>query len=56
MCRQVTCRKCNRPTWKGCGAHVEQVLRDVPASERCHCGAEKTPPAAPVKKKSWFSR
>ncbi len=21
----------------GCGAHVEQVLGDVPATERCHC-------------------
>ena len=26
MCRQVTCKKCNKPSWAGCGAHVEQVL------------------------------
>lgn len=37
MCRRVTCRTCGRPTWAGCGRHVEQVLADVPASERCAC-------------------
>jgi len=30
MCRRVECRKCGRPTFAGCGAHVEQVLGDVP--------------------------
>jgi len=35
MCRVVTCKKCNKPTWAGCGAHVEQVLGHVPKSERC---------------------
>jgi hypothetical protein len=56
MCRQVTCRKCGRPSWKGCGAHVEQVLRKVPPAERCHCNSEKTPQPATPKRKSWFSR
>jgi len=37
MCRRVECSKCGRPTFAGCGAHVEQVLRDVPATDRCHC-------------------
>jgi hypothetical protein len=55
MCRKVTCRKCGKPSWKGCGAHVEQVLGNVPAAERCHCGAEKAPAKA-AKKKFWFSR
>ena len=25
------------PDWSGCGAHVEQVLGDVPQSDRCNC-------------------
>jgi hypothetical protein len=37
MCRRVQCVKCGRPSYAGCGAHVEQVLADVPAKERCRC-------------------
>jgi hypothetical protein len=37
MCRRVNCAKCGRPTYAGCGAHVEQVLADVATAERCHC-------------------
>lgn len=37
MCRRADCAKCGRPTYAGCGAHVEQVLADVPATERCRC-------------------
>ncbi|MFZ9481325.1 MAG: hypothetical protein ACO3AV_00405 [Ilumatobacteraceae bacterium] len=37
MCRAVTCPQCQRPSWEGCGAHVEQVLGDVPQAERCQC-------------------
>jgi hypothetical protein len=37
MCRRVNCTSCGRPTFAGCGAHVEQVLADVPATDRCHC-------------------
>ena len=52
MCRPATCKTCGRPTWKGCGAHVEQVLGDVPPAERCQCRS-----TAPVHtRKSWFSR
>jgi len=40
MCRAITCSKCKRPTWAGCGAHVEQVLGHVPATERCQCTRE----------------
>jgi hypothetical protein len=35
MCRQVTCRKCGKVTWAGCGQHVDQVMRGVRDSERC---------------------
>lgn len=37
MCRRVTCASCGRPTYSGCGAHIEQVLADVPPAERCQC-------------------
>jgi len=37
MCRAVKCNKCHKPSWAGCGAHVEQVLGHVPRSERCNC-------------------
>ena len=37
MCRQVECAKCHKPTYAGCGMHVEQVLGDVPRGERCAC-------------------
>ena len=41
MCRVVTCKECKKPTWAGCGAHVEQVLGHVPKSERCQCRETK---------------
>jgi hypothetical protein len=37
MCRAVTCKKCGKASWKGCGAHVELVLGDVPRDQRCRC-------------------
>lgn len=40
MCQRVTCNKCNRPTFAGCGMHVESVLRDVPKDQRCKCREE----------------
>jgi hypothetical protein len=42
MCRQTTCRTCQKPTWAGCGAHVEQVLGHIPKAERCQ-GHTRTP-------------
>lgn len=35
MCRRVQCPDCDRPTYAGCGNHVEQVLGDVPHADRC---------------------
>jgi hypothetical protein len=37
MCRPATCRTCNKATYKGCGQHVEQILKDVPKNQRCSC-------------------
>ena len=35
MCSAVTCRKCGKTTWAGCGQHVDQVMRNVPKAQRC---------------------
>ncbi len=43
MCRRVDCSKCGRPTFAGCGKHVERVLGDVPLSQRCACNGAKSP-------------
>nr|CAX74579.1 hypotheticial protein [Schistosoma japonicum] len=37
MCIKVTCSKCGKFTWKGCGKHVEQVMKDVPPEDQCQC-------------------
>lgn len=44
MCSAVTCRTCGKTTWVGCGQHVDQVMRRVPAAQRCpgHPKAERT--------------
>lgn len=60
MCRRVDCRKCGKPSWAGCGAHVEQVLGNIPPADRCRCretqgkksqSADRQPAA-----RSWLSR
>ena len=58
MCQRITCSSCGKPSFAGCGRHVEAVLGDVPPADRCQCReraeptAEKPGSAAPVK--SWF--
>jgi hypothetical protein len=37
MCHRVQCPKCNKPTWAGCGNHIDSALAGVPLDERCHC-------------------
>jgi hypothetical protein len=37
MCQRITCSKCGRPSFAGCGMHIESVLRDVPKDQRCKC-------------------
>lgn len=37
MCRRVECPNCEKPTYAGCGMHIEQVLGDVPRASRCDC-------------------
>jgi hypothetical protein len=44
MCQRVTCSSCGKPTYAGCGRHVEQVLGDVPAEARCKCREKSAAP------------
>jgi hypothetical protein len=58
MCRRVTCPKCNKPTYSGCGAHNEQVLGDVPKPQRCQCreaaAASSVQPSPQKESKRWW--
>jgi hypothetical protein len=45
MCSAITCSKCGKPGWRGCGAHVEQVLGNVPKDQRCKCNEKSDAPA-----------
>ena len=49
MCRRVQCGACGKPTYAGCGMHVEQVLGDVPKGERCRCAEEEKEASRPAK-------
>lgn len=41
MCRAVSCRVCGKTTWAGCGQHVDQVKRQVPAGQWCNGHADQ---------------
>jgi hypothetical protein len=56
MCRRVTCSSCGKPTFAGCGAHVEQVLGDVPVGDRCSCREKGAPPPAQGDRPSIWKR
>lgn len=36
MCRPVACKQCSKTTWAGCGMHVDDVKRAVPADMWCN--------------------
>lgn len=42
MCRRIDCSKCGKPTWTGCGMHIEQALAGVPKHDRCRCAEQKS--------------
>ncbi|EQC38395.1 hypothetical protein SDRG_04106 [Saprolegnia diclina VS20] len=35
MCSRTTCGVCQKPTWSGCGMHIESALRGVDEADRC---------------------
>lgn len=44
MCYPKTCKQCGKTTWAGCGEHVADVKRAVPAGQWCdgHPDAQPT--------------
>jgi len=48
MCRRIRCEQCQKPTYSGCGKHVEQVLRGVSAADRCTCREQEQLPHLPL--------
>jgi len=42
MCSRVTCSRCSKATWSGCGNHIEEALAGVPEKDRCQ-GHENDP-------------
>ena len=55
MCRAVTCKKCGKTTWAGCGQHVNEVMRGVPSAQRCR-GHEHDTPAVKTPNSGFFTR
>jgi len=56
MCQRVTCESCGKPTYSGCGRHIEAVLGDVPAAARCQCrAADAKPMLHSGKRGGWLS-
>jgi len=49
MCHEVTCKRCGKPGWVGCGQHVEMVLGHVLVEDRCSCAQDRP-------RRRWFSR
>ena len=46
MCQRMTCQDCGKPSFRGCGRHVEQVLGDVAPGDRCQCGTRQAKAAS----------
>ncbi|MEZ5252475.1 MAG: hypothetical protein R2689_01280 [Microthrixaceae bacterium] len=54
MCQRVQCPTCHKPTFAGCGRHVEQVLGDVAPADRCQCASNTS--STSTTSRSWFGR
>jgi len=48
MCSPAVCPTCKKVTWRGCGRHVDQVMRNVPDEQRCTCSERSERPASGV--------
>lgn len=40
MCQRVTCPRCGKYTYEGCGQHVDEVLGGLPHDQLCACGQD----------------
>ncbi|CAN0170743.1 unnamed protein product [Pylaiella littoralis] len=48
MCRKVNCDTCSKPTWKGCGMHIDSALSGLAEGDRCAGWKQGKCPAAPA--------
>ena len=55
MCSRTTCSNCKKPTWSGCGNHIEIALAGVPKKDRCKCTAAELA-AAKAAKGGFFAK
>lgn len=56
MCRRIVCPQCKKPSYAGCGKHVEEVLGDVPPAERCRCASAQAVRPGPFATLAQFVR
>lgn len=56
MCRRIDCQQCGKPSYAGCGAHIEQVLGDVPKPQRCQCREAAAAKKQQTQGASWVDR
>ncbi len=56
MCSPATCRTCGKPSYTGCGQHVERVLGHVPVDQRCSCATAQQAPLPPSLLATLFRR
>jgi hypothetical protein len=54
MCQRITCSSCGKPSYAGCGRHIETVLGDVPPDARCRCRESEQATERPPKAGSWL--
>lgn len=52
MCQRVVCSNCGKPSYSGCGRHIEAVLGDVAPENRCHCRETPTKAAPAAEERS----
>lgn len=43
MCHPATCTTCGKTTWAGCGQHIADVKRNVPAAQWCAGHEDQAP-------------
>ena len=56
MCQRISCAQCCKPTYAGCGRHVDQVLSDVPPDDRCKCRETRAREGSASSTPSFFER
>ncbi len=56
MCSKVTCPTCGKPTWSGCGQHIEEALAGVAPADRCQCAETGNSALPAVKPKGILAR